>query len=176
MRRGKTPESSHFLPFSLWGHREKTITACKSGKGPSQRTEYAGTSILVFLSCRTKTNRCLLLKPFSLWCFVKTARADKSITKALIYNHTLPQHLKYWSSRVQQVPVLMSSTSSCWFPWNKLSSFFERLNQVKDITHTLGWTQETLFICYQVGILCSEGSGTPLQYSCLENPMDGGAW
>ena len=21
-----------------------------------------------------------------------------------------------------------------------------------------------------------EGNGTPLQYSCLENPMDGGAW
>ena len=21
-----------------------------------------------------------------------------------------------------------------------------------------------------------EGHGTPLQYSCLENPMDGGAW
>ena len=27
------------------------------------------------------------------------------------------------------------------------------------LTHTLG-----------------EGDGTPLQYSCLENPMDGGAW
>ena len=30
-------------------------------------------------------------------------------------------------------------------------------------------------------LLCStrrlgEGNGTPLQYSCLENPMDGGAW
>ena len=25
---------------------------------------------------------------------------------------------------------------------------------------------------YTVG----EGNGTPLQYSCLENPMDGGAW
>ena len=25
--------------------------------------------------------------------------------------------------------------------------------------------------------LCTrEGNGTPLQYSCLENPMDGGAW
>ena len=24
--------------------------------------------------------------------------------------------------------------------------------------------------------MCGEGSGTPLQYSCLENPMDGGAW
>ena len=23
---------------------------------------------------------------------------------------------------------------------------------------------------------CGEGDGTPLQYSCLENPMDGGAW
>ena len=24
--------------------------------------------------------------------------------------------------------------------------------------------------------ICREGSGTPHQYSCLENPMDGGAW
>ena len=24
--------------------------------------------------------------------------------------------------------------------------------------------------------VCGEGNGTPLQYSCLENPMDGGAW
>ena len=23
---------------------------------------------------------------------------------------------------------------------------------------------------------CGEGDGTPLQYSCLENPKDGGAW
>ena len=25
-------------------------------------------------------------------------------------------------------------------------------------------------------VLVGEGDGTPLQYSCLENPMDGGAW
>ena len=25
-------------------------------------------------------------------------------------------------------------------------------------------------------ITAGEGDGTPLQYSCLENPMDGGAW
>ena len=24
--------------------------------------------------------------------------------------------------------------------------------------------------------LFGEGNGTPLQYSCLENPMNGGAW
>ena len=26
------------------------------------------------------------------------------------------------------------------------------------------------------GLLPGEGNGNPLQYSCLENPMDGGAW
>ena len=31
-----------------------------------------------------------------------------------------------------------------------------------------------IFILYQW--VTGEGNGTPLQYSCLENPMDGGAW
>ena len=31
-------------------------------------------------------------------------------------------------------------------------------------------------ICKLVLSLLGEGNGTPLQYSCLENPMDGGAW
>jgi len=26
------------------------------------------------------------------------------------------------------------------------------------------------------GRSCGEGNGYPLPYSCLENPMDGGAW
>ena len=26
------------------------------------------------------------------------------------------------------------------------------------------------------GLTDGEGNGTPLQYFCLENPMDGGAW
>ena len=30
--------------------------------------------------------------------------------------------------------------------------------------------------CLDVAFLYGEGNGTPLQYSCLENPMDGGAW
>ena len=29
---------------------------------------------------------------------------------------------------------------------------------------------------YYSQLTCGEGDGTPLQYSCLENPMDGGAW
>ena len=27
-----------------------------------------------------------------------------------------------------------------------------------------------------LNLFCREGNGTPLQYSCLENPTDGGAW
>ena len=30
--------------------------------------------------------------------------------------------------------------------------------------------------CSTPGLPVGEGNGTPLQYSCLENPMDGGAW
>ena len=29
---------------------------------------------------------------------------------------------------------------------------------------------------WEVGLYCGEGNGNPLQYSCLENPRDGGAW
>ena len=30
--------------------------------------------------------------------------------------------------------------------------------------------------CIPLSILSGESNGTPLQYSCLENPMDGGTW
>ena len=29
---------------------------------------------------------------------------------------------------------------------------------------------------YLLSFKVGEGNGTPLQYSCLENPLDGGAW
>ena len=34
----------------------------------------------------------------------------------------------------------------------------------------------SLFHFYLLLITGGEDNGTPLQYSCLENPMDGGAW
>ena len=37
-------------------------------------------------------------------------------------------------------------------------------------------TQSCPTLCCPVCIVFGEGNGTPLQYSCLENPMDGGAW
>ena len=33
-----------------------------------------------------------------------------------------------------------------------------------------------LVLLWASQVVSGEGNGTPLQYSCLENPMDGGAW
>ena len=37
---------------------------------------------------------------------------------------------------------------------------------------------QVLSFTFKMGIIMvpGEGNGNPLQYSCLENPMDGGAW
>ena len=37
-------------------------------------------------------------------------------------------------------------------------------------------SQKLNFLKAGTTIILGEGNGTPLQYSCLENPMDGGAW
>ena len=42
-------------------------------------------------------------------------------------------------------------------------------------TYIYIYMYKTCFTVSQIRIL-GEGNGTPLQYSCLENPMDGGAW
>ena len=33
-----------------------------------------------------------------------------------------------------------------------------------------------IYFIYSSVYMYREGNGTPLWYSCLENPMDGGAW
>ena len=37
------------------------------------------------------------------------------------------------------------------------------------------WTIQLLYLAL-AGVSVGEGNGNPLQYSCLKNPMDGGAW
>ena len=41
-----------------------------------------------------------------------------------------------------------------------------------------GQSQRTWFVLFYCALAryFGEGNDTPLQYSCLENPMDGGAW
>ena len=42
-------------------------------------------------------------------------------------------------------------------------------------TNVLLWARNVLDL-EPLHIIFEEGNGTPLQYSCLENPMGGGAW
>ena len=39
-----------------------------------------------------------------------------------------------------------------------------------------GWKMDMMGDLSVTLMVVGEGTGTPLQYSCLENPMDGGAW
>ena len=41
---------------------------------------------------------------------------------------------------------------------------------------TVNFTNISELFCYPLRWDFGEGNGTPLQYSCLENPRDGGAW
>ena len=38
------------------------------------------------------------------------------------------------------------------------------------------WMQSSFTLVIYVSIISGERNGNPLQYSCLENPMDRGAW
>ena len=43
-------------------------------------------------------------------------------------------------------------------------------------TFCVGMSGSVLWLLRELAHLLGEGNGTPLQYSCLENPMDWGAW
>ena len=47
-----------------------------------------------------------------------------------------------------------------------VSQVYIYLQTHRDVYINIKWVQLSV----------GEGNGTPLQYSCLENPMDGGAW
>ena len=63
---------------------------------------------------------------------------------------------------------LMDVENNLWFPWRK-GSIDMNWYIVTDI-YTL------LCIKWITSENLGEGNGTPLQYSCLENPTDGGVW
>ena len=67
----------------------------------------------------------------------------------------------------------------------EVSNFFTSLSTVfssylLDYRYSIDvkWYFIVVLMCIYLMIwsIVGEGNGTPLQYSCLENPMDGGAW
>ena len=58
------------------------------------------------------------------------------------------------------------------------ANYGEKTKRIRIVWLNESWEvkEEGSMIWRIVGVLAREGNGTPLQYSCLENPMDGGAW
>ena len=67
-----------------------------------------------------------------------------------------------------------------WLQWLSVSFIFPidslstNISQTcfSNHSHRMSYSSFTCLYLHGLG----EGNGTPLQYSCLENPMDGGAW
>ena len=67
-----------------------------------------------------------------------------------------------------------------------LLKFFQKIGEEGSLSNSLYKTTITLISKqdkyntnkenYRPISLMRDGNGTPLQYFCLENPMDGGAW
>ena len=55
----------------------------------------------------------------------------------------------------------------------KMANFSDEMEA--GVLHSSPGLRDTGDVCPQ-GVGPGQGAGTPLQYSCLENPMDGGTW
>ena len=99
----------------------------------------------------------------------------KEQKNALSFILKAPNHLKPFD------PSILSQGTVV--PWKLFPVAWESSPPIWD-RKTKGWSRNISPIWkthewqnwYLVPKLIGEGNGTPLQYSCLENPRDGGAW
>ena len=75
-------------------------------------------------------------------------------------------------------PASLPRTRSIIAPCSQVSYFWAQLWQASLVAQTVesAYNSGELGSILGSGRSLGEGNGNPLQYSCLENPMDGGAW
>ena len=94
---------------------------------------------------------------------------------------TLPESIKVHKNQrlladdAYEIGFSATFASSLHSPWVYLHTIRTSLT-VRLWMERLHWKQVGTFFWPALGLSCREGNGTPLQYSCLENPLDGGAW
>ena len=72
-----------------------------------------------------------------------------------------------------------SSILATRIPWTEEPGGVRSTGSQLDTTEHSTAQQQVLVSFYfkhHLSVRSGEGNGIPLQYSCLENPMDGGAW
>ena len=72
--------------------------------------------------------------------------------------------------------MVTAGIKRCLAPWKKAMTNLDGLLKSRDITLLTKVYIVKAMVCPVVMHGCGEGNDTPLQYSGLENPMDGGAW
>ena len=60
--------------------------------------------------------------------------------------------------------------------YQRACDFYRVLNYSNTFKGIIYHLKPILCKLFTPDVRCGEGNGTPLQYSCLENPMDRGAW
>ena len=83
-------------------------------------------------------------------------------TKLYPSHHFSPSRLTFWTSIVIGLPT------------SKVVPAIAFFSQQTD--HITSFSMLRIFLTVSYCANIGEGNGTPVQYSCLENPMDWGAW
>ena len=81
-----------------------------------------------------------------------------------------------WKDLLEKEMTTHSSTLAWKIPWTKEPGRLQSMG-LQRVRHN--WATSLSLSCHNLintNVITGEGNGTPLQYSCLENPMDGGAW
>ena len=90
----------------------------------------------------------------------------------------LPQEVM--EGLTEEVKLRLDGELEVWCTrWNLSWCWVRAPRQKTECTHSLGGVVcefQVFKYCWRVEWGGGEGNGTPLQYSCLENPMDRGAW
>ena len=105
------------------------------------------------------------------WLFPSGGQSTEVSASASV----LPMNIQDWFPLEMTGLILLSkglsrvfSSTVIWKP-----QFFSTQSSLWSSSHICTWL--LWFIALTIHTF-GEGNGTPLQYSCLENPMDGGTW
>ena len=95
------------------------------------------------------------------WEFITPTWRAYIFKKNLLGNKVVMYGCESWTIKKAELQRIDAFELWCWIRLLRVPWTARRFNQsiLKEISPDYG-----------------EGNGTPLQYSCLENPMDGGAW